>query len=424
MADEPVIQALGHIASQYDEVRRRPMPDYLAHVRSGMGDFVYDSAPDFMNHWPYIPREVWSSAAHCIQKHPDLADIAHKDGEEDPFFTYQGGGGRESTNGFVIGMFSAALRRLYFEGTPLTVESLTALVLENFEELKRTARDEDVTIYAIHGFTGMILPAGSEITTPWGVLRPAPEIDYSSRPYHPTSAPTTAVLMRPIRVRYKVTREKDPGLPDAITSYYDAQRRMEKLLPLAFALGVNDGSRIAPVPTFTTNIEPFRSGSGGGLSPQPMRPLPRLERDQFRSVEQWSSRLQNDHVENLNVAAQRLVTAIVGRSDKEDSLIDAVTVWESLVGIQGETVFRVTGALAKLLRAPEDRLAFQKELKAIYEVRSGVVHGRAQSQEKITRSADEAVGVAVEALKAVYDRGSDWLAIESGVRAMRLLLTE
>lgn len=119
------------------------------------------------------------------------------------------------------------------------------------------------------------------------------------------------------------------------------------------------------------------------------------------------------------------MSALSLRQEASDSLIDAVTAWENLVGTDSETTFRVTASLARFLEPdPAKRLTYRRELGRIYHKRSRVVHGETVDQQQVASAADEAVKVAVRALRAGYRRGASWLGMSSAERSNRLLVCD
>lgn len=141
--------------------------------------------------------------------------------------------------------------------------------------------------------------------------------------------------------------------------------------------------------------------------------------------EEWARIVDSCHSPAVDIAARRLTSAVAHRIDPSDSLIDAVMVWENLVGSSSETTFRVTAALAKALEPdPGKRRALRKDLAHIYNIRSKVVHGVGVHRPAITDAAKKAVDVAVRALRAFYRRGQEWLALDSTERADTLLIEE
>lgn len=143
------------------------------------------------------------------------------------------------------------------------------------------------------------------------------------------------------------------------------------------------------------------------------------------AIEEWARRLNTRHVDNLQVTARRIVSAIAERMDRSDALIDAVMAWESLVGTKHETVFRVTAALSKLVETnPTERRALRSQLGKTYDVRSRVVHGDTVDPLAVAQEADRAIDIALAATRALYGRRPEWLSYASGERADRLILEE
>lgn len=199
------------------------------------------------------------------------------------------------------------------------------------------------------------------------------------------------------------------------------------LLPLACALASADAAEpIVPVFTWSALVLPFQGGMAHSF---PLR-LPSLKPqvdvgDLATEIEGWSRIVYDSHTSSVDIAAGRLTSAVAYRWDKADALIDAVMVWENLVGTGSEITFRVTAALAKMLESDHTkRRLLRKSLADLYSVRSRVVHGEAVDQTVVDSSAAEAIAIAAQALRACYRRGRDWLALTSTARADSLLLDE
>jgi len=119
------------------------------------------------------------------------------------------------------------------------------------------------------------------------------------------------------------------------------------------------------------------------------------------------------------------VSAASQRLDRADALIDAVMVWENLVGTSTETTYRVTAAIAKALEPDRTkRRALRKELSHIYDIRSRVVHGAAVEAAAVNDAASQAIAFAIRIMQSAYKRGRSWLELSSSERADFLLLEE
>lgn len=366
-----------------------------------------------------------NQAVQLIFSDPELANLAPESGLG-PMVLHPGGGFRTSREGLIAGLLAVAFVQLYYLRLPADEGSYVRRVLENFEELRRGARGEPVRASVLLGFSALKLPEGSQLVTPWGTVRPAPPTSDSHTDFFDVwRQKTTCILAEPKLLRVKF----DPA-PSPVYEYDPSEvaaQRAQILFPLACALA-SDESSTPPVPivTWSTVLIPFQQGFSYSQSPPLMRSrVPADLTNRIREVEEWARLIEDAHVNAIEVSARRLISASGLRADRSDSLIDAVTVWENLVGTRSETSYRVTAALAKMLEPDRTkRQAMRKGLGDIYSVRSRVVHGEAVDAVTVDNSAAEAVRVAVRALRAGYRRGREWLALPSTKRADTILLED
>jgi len=147
--------------------------------------------------------------------------------------------------------------------------------------------------------------------------------------------------------------------------------------------------------------------------------------DRIDNLEEWARIIDSSHTPSVDIAARRLISASAQRLDRSDALIDAVMVWENLVGTSTETTFRVTAALAKALESDRTkRRSLRQSLKKVYDVRSKVVHGVAVEQSAVNDAASQAIDIAIRAMRSCYKRGRSWLELPSTDRADSLILEE
>lgn len=147
--------------------------------------------------------------------------------------------------------------------------------------------------------------------------------------------------------------------------------------------------------------------------------------DQYASLSLGPRQSTPITLDDTEIAATRLVSAVVHREHYVDSLIDAVMVWENLLGTSSEVSFRVTAALARLLEPDvSKRRNFRKKLADVYDVRSRIVHGSKIDPAKVNEARNLAVDVAIRALREFYRRGDRWMAMSSTERSDSLLLEQ
>lgn len=123
------------------------------------------------------------------------------------------------------------------------------------------------------------------------------------------------------------------------------------------------------------------------------------------------------------MAPQRLLRATTERRESSDSLIDAVIAWESLFGTDTEVTFRVSGAMARLLRPPgQERRRLRARLAEIYRFRSKVVHGVEVDPQELAQASQEASTLATEALRVLIEDRPDLIQLTSAERSTTLLM--
>ncbi|MGH9240777.1 MAG: hypothetical protein ACRD3G_22255 [Vicinamibacterales bacterium] len=138
-------------------------------------------------------------------------------------------------------------------------------------------------------------------------------------------------------------------------------------------------------------------------------------------VEEWSRIVEEQHVSTVDLAARRLVSAI-SRPDRSDALIDAIIVWENLLGTKRKVSANVTRAIAQMLEDdPSRQLTLEASLRNVYDVRSRVVHGNLVEQGTVTAACRDAIDAAVRVLRVCYRKGSEWLKLDSTQRANAVL---
>lgn len=231
---------------------------------SGLGDPVLDGALSpggvllEIYDGPALPKAV-----NALEQDPAMDLFASREGEHDPMFSSAMGGSRQDMRGLVIAMVTSALRIMYFASMEQTPEVLVRHVIENYEALRKIGRGEAIPIPVVHGLTGVRLSAGTQIATPWGVVKAAPEPSGQSfSPMGHFRPRTTAVLLRSAVSKVEVSRDDSSTGPELDVDFFETDRRIRELLPLAFALAIEGERRCAPVITFTTSLPPYSSGIG------------------------------------------------------------------------------------------------------------------------------------------------------------------
>lgn len=333
-----------------------------------------------------------------------------------------GSGGTLDGSLLAARLTEASVRSLYFWGRPIALNELGSEIDDTISKLRGLFNGDAVDVTEIIGISGIVLEPGLQVRTQWGVIVPAPQIEADDSFGAHDSTNTSAFLMRRHSpgARLHVSAPDVASYPPIPEDHYSWRGLL--IASLRMALGVAPSHAIEF--TFTSEIDPFGGGQGASWrSRTPRGSQVHVNRDQAQELEKWAAVVAANHHPRLNVSVRRL-SLLSPERDTSDRLIDAVIVWENLFGSSPETAFKVTGALAKLLCNDElDRSRYRAELSRIYSLRSSIVHGAEVPAAKVEAAAGRAWEVALDALRVSYERGPDWLRLESSKRSETLLLS-
>jgi hypothetical protein len=307
---------------------------------------------------------------------------------------------------------------------PLTAEEdMISALADDLPRIRRLVEGEAEEAIFRAAFQDVALPAETRLATPWGTLR---AVRSDEQRYRPFGAAVPAVMLEnvvPVRIRVGEPPTPDPLIETALRP--ELLRDPEQLgLAMALTLGADR----SPAFLWEMIVSPLSHGtefSGRGFLPQtiPRHPGPSLTKAQQEEMLRWSRLIFDHYDHSIAIAHQRLLSA-VQQQQLQESLIDAVIVWENLVGhgANTEMTFRVTTALTILLE-PDSRKRgeLRRELAAIYNLRSTIVHGgQISARANIAESRRRALEVAVAALKVLFAH-RPWLISEAD-RGMKLIL--
>jgi hypothetical protein len=356
-----------------------------------------------------------------------------------------GSGGTVQLSALPEAMILAGWRRLQ-DG----VHSPKALAVEALKEL-RLARGvlagKRRNILARLAFAGILLPDGSRLQLRDGLVRPVTEADRRLVPEElkgqlsgtDSEGRSTTInydgdVILEYELPYKV-RAVRPRQSDVVEPWPEDMRppaalnRAATWLRFSLMLAVEREPRVQLVQTWRYFDLPLTQGftmswndprRGTGIMPT------ELTEAEVTAWGEWYERLNNAHLDKVELALSRILRAIAERLEPSDVLIDSVIAWESLFGSsEGEPTFRVTTCLAILLEHSfEARMDLRKRLAGIYALRSKVVHGNRNLKESEYPKCQEALTVAIDAVRALITDRADILALPDGTARSTALLLE
>jgi len=332
-------------------------------------------------------------------------------------------------------MLSDAIFRVCIAEGELTWQGVSDRLGDTIKAIRTLSDGETANVPALIGLSGSRLADGLVIPIAGGQLRQPREQDTSL--LLSGSQYVTAVFETTYPLRLLKIEEWNPQ-PDELPGQgwtklepriEEAQRSFQRNLDMArLALLLastkdepflaNEVSRFVLDPTSAGGITSWNGSSWPIASFE-------IKSENKDAILEWHQLILHKHVHSLDVGMRRLLAATTTRIDANDAFVDAVVCWENVFGTTTETVFRVTGALAKLLE-PNDlpkRQELQRELKKLYEKRSALVHGgKEPSAKEAWGIRERAIELAADCLRLLYRDRPDLLPHSSADRSAQLLM--
>jgi Apea-like HEPN len=198
-------------------------------------------------------------------------------------------------------------------------------------------------------------------------------------------------------------------------------------LRFSLMLAAEREGRVQLVPTWRSYDDPLSQGynlswsdprQGTGII------AVQLTDEEVGAWGEWYARLSTAHVDRIELGLTRTMRAIAERREPSDVLVDSVIAWESMFGSrQGEPTLRVTTSMAKLLETTDQaREQLRRKLVDIYSLRSDIVHGNRHLKESEYAKCQEALDLAVRAIRVLVTDRTDILKLTDGAARSNALL--
>ncbi len=232
----------------------------------------------------------------------------------------------------------------------------------------------------------------------------------------------------PLKIKTKTEAPEGlPAWPEEM-KYPDSIERTLSMLRMSIVFAVPRDHRVQLLPTWRFVDDPLSYSSGVSWSDpkQKVGIMPtKLTNKEVEAWVEWYSLLLKSDISRIDVAVTRILKAISERREPSDVLIDSVIAWENLFGTsEGEPTLRVTASLALLLEKDlDERKKLRDKLKTIYTLRSGVVHGSKSLKQDQFPLCQEALDVALRAVKVLVEDRQDVLVLPDGAaRSLHLIM--
>ncbi len=328
-----------------------------------------------------------------------------------------------------------------------TPERFADQAIKELALVRRVLGGKSAPIVARFAFAGVLLPTGAQLDLGDGIVRAATDADRELAPdvlkgqLQATDAAGQTTFINydgdvileykfPYRVRLTspVLEDPPPAWPEDMRPPAALEQTAMRLR-FSLMLAVERETRVQLVTTWRYFDDPLSSGrsmswsdprQGTGIMPT------QLTDAEVVAWGEWYQRLSTKHAARIELALTRILRAIAERRELSDVLIDSVIAWENLFGTkEGEPTLRVTVSLAKLLEpAGTARRALRTRLRDIYTLRSDVVHGSVSLKEANYPMCQEALEVAIRAVRVLATERTDILELPSGAERSNTLLLE
>lgn len=403
------------------------------------------------------PKQHYPTLAFAFINHPNnqlLQDAVMADGVLSKLYSDPSRGALRSTGQVgVIPMLmlfgdqivNAAWHWAHFDSARPSFDEYSRRILAVIRVLKAGLRGDEALVPMRIGLAGVLLPVGMDSVGFGGArVRRADERDeYLTRSIPITGQlGTTNAQGEAVKIDYVGNLTLELDIPfkivlrklDKANTWSDQLRDLspsgEPVEHLRLALILAGGGETSTVfRTWTSVVDPFTTAASIGWNDptQGLNILPaQLIEDQVASWTEWTSLIDKQQTAQTNVSIRRILRAVSERKEPEDTLIDAVIVWENLFGSAQETTLRVTTSVAWMLGADvEKRKALADELRKIYNHRSYIVHGNAGLKTSQTGPyARRAIEISIELLRTVFKDHPELLKLKDGAARSTLVLLD
>lgn len=312
-----------------------------------------------------------------------------------------------------LNLIQAACIELLVCGRDLTADTLAQTSVDNLAKLRTGLAGNEFQGWCVIAFSTLPEQTGTLVRSPWGDLVGADRL--TGEIWNDPPGLCRAVLATPVPMKLELFT---PGQPPPSTFSMKAYR-IAQLVSYGLALGSNREDPATAVPLHTGGLTPWGMPGWGGE----VRSLGFTSRStpltgaEATEAARWMIELDGALIDRIDVALRRLVRGLAERMDHADQLIDAVIAWENLVEHRDQPTASVLWGMRQLVGPSGwSRTRIEK----VYETRSDVVHGEQPDYMRIREHAPQALGMGLDALRALIDHHKDTLTMSSEERVVAL----
>jgi hypothetical protein len=325
---------------------------------------------------------------------------------------------------FAYGIIQQTFAKLAVTRGTFTCQEFVDECLRNMELLKTLIRGEQKDVPLITAVSGIQLQDGQSITTAWGTLRKARDVEkiWLKPPRQNQSYEVDVVFESKFGMKMMIADE----LSSISLFQYDNQsgKETEEKLAIISALPQIALSKTVRIEPFASKlIPPFQTGDSMSYPwVIPYQIVSSLTSQELTSIEALANIVASHEYQRVIISFRRLASA-VRRADITDGFIDLVVIWENLFGTKsGEVKFRIALSISKLLGETEsERQRIFKQVSDLYTHRSNIVHGsRHYSRREVEAFWEQSLELTTKVLKKLFYERPELLSFNSDTRSKKL----
>lgn len=325
---------------------------------------------------------------------------------------------------FAYGIIQQTFAKLAATKGTFTCKEFVDDCMRNMELLKTLIRGEQKDVPLITAVSGIQLEDGQSITTQWGTIRKAKDIEkiWLKPPFQNQGYEVDVVFESMFGMKMVVANDLS-SIPFPQADNQSAKETEEKLAIIAALpqIALNKTIRIEPLASKL--IPPFQTGDS--MSHPWANPYPinvGLTNEEISSIEELSGKVADADYQKIIISFRRLASA-VRRTDITDGFIDLVVIWENLFGSKsGEVKFKIALSMSKLLGETDaERQRIFKQVGDLYTSRSNIVHGsKHYSWTEVGDFWNQSLELTVKILKKLFYERPELLSFNADTRSKKL----
>lgn len=325
---------------------------------------------------------------------------------------------------FAYGIIQQTFAKLATTKGTFTCQEFVNECLRNVELLKKLIAGEQKEVPLITAVSGLELQDGQVITTEWGILRKARDIEkmWLKSPYQTRRDEVDVVFESKFGMKM-IVGDDIGSIPFPQIDNQSDKETEEKLAIISAIPQIVLNKTVRILPLNSILIPPFETGSSRAFTwtnPYPIKDT--LTNQEITSIEEFATTVASHDYKKIIISFRRLASAVL-RTDITDGFIDLVVIWENLFGTDGgEVKFRIALSMSKLLGETEsERQLIFKQVSELYVHRSRIVHGsRHYSWREVGSFWEQSLELTTKALRKLFNERPELLAFNSDTRSKKL----